>query len=97
MLGPTPPVGGFGIVTSECLGNGHSDDALIVNNLIAFNSNAGIFFCSDGAGGHIIVANTVRSNGRGIVLKDANDVIAAANAIQDNYYDGIELLGDLDR
>jgi IPT/TIG domain len=29
-LGPTPPVGGFGIVTSECLGSGHSDDAFII-------------------------------------------------------------------
>jgi hypothetical protein len=47
-LGPTPPVGGFGIVTSECLGDGHSDDAFIINNLIALNSNAGIYFCSDG-------------------------------------------------
>jgi parallel beta-helix repeat protein len=92
VLGPTPPVGGFGIVTSECLGGGHSDDALILNNLIAFNSNAGVYFCSDGAGGHVILGNTVRSNGRGIVLREANDVIVAANAIQDNYYDGIELL-----
>ena len=92
VLGPTPPVGGFGIVTSECLGNGHSDDALIFNNLLTLNSNAGLYLCSDGAGGHILVANTIRGNGRGIVLDEANDVIVAANAIQDSYYDGLEIL-----
>jgi Periplasmic copper-binding protein (NosD) len=91
-LGPTPPVGGFGIVTSECLGSGHSDDAYIINNLIALNSNAGIYFCSDGAGGHIILANTIRGNGRGIALQDTVDVLMAANSIQDDYYNGIELL-----
>lgn len=93
VLGPTPPVGGFGIVTSECLGSGRSDDALILNNLLTYNSNGGLLFCSDGAGGHVLIGNTVRTNGRGIVLRDANDVIVAANAIQENYYDGIELLG----
>jgi Periplasmic copper-binding protein (NosD)/IPT/TIG domain len=91
-LGPTPPVGGFGIVTSECLGSGHSDDAYIINNLIALNSNAGIYFCSDGAGGHIILANTIRGNGRGIALQDTVDVLMAANSVQDDYYNGIELL-----
>jgi Periplasmic copper-binding protein (NosD) len=91
-LGPTPPVGGFGIVTSECLGSGHSDDAVIMNNMIALNSNAGIYFCSDGAGGHLIIGNTIRGNGRGIALQDTVDVLMAANAIQDDYYNGIELL-----
>jgi parallel beta-helix repeat protein len=91
-LGPTPPVGGFGIVTSECLGSGHSDDAFIINNLIALNSNAGIYFCSDGAGGHMILANTIRGNGRGIALQDTVDVLVAANSVQDDYYNGIELL-----
>jgi Periplasmic copper-binding protein (NosD)/IPT/TIG domain len=91
-LGPTPPVGGFGIVTSECLGSGHSDDAVIMNNLIALNSNAGIYFCSDGAGGHLIIGNTIRGNGRGVALQDTVDVLMAANSVQDDYYNGIELL-----
>jgi len=92
VLGPTPPVGGFGVVTSECLGDGHSNDDQVFSNLLAYNSNAGVFFCSDGAGGHLIVNNTVRNNGRGIVLRDVNDSVVAANAVQDNYYDGIEVL-----
>jgi hypothetical protein len=90
--GPTPPVGGFGIVTSECLGSGHSDDAVIINNVISLNSNAGIYFCGDGAGGHLIIGNTIHGNGRGIALLSTVDVIAAAHAIQGNYYNGIELL-----
>lgn len=91
-LGPTPPVGGFGIVTAECLGGGRSDDATIARNLLSFNSNAGILLCSDGSGGHQVINNTVRSNGRGIVLRDANDTTVQGNVVQDNYYDGIEVL-----
>jgi len=91
-LGPTPPVGGFGVVTSECLGSGHSDDAVIAGNLLALNSNAGVYLCSDGTGGHRVQSNTVRGNGRGIVLQDVNDSVVTSNAVQDNYYNGIEVL-----
>ena len=92
-LGPTPPVGGFGLVTSECLGSSSRSDQLqIEGNLFAFNSNAGIWICSDGSGGHLLRGNNVRSNGRGIVLLSAVDTTLLQNEIGDNYYDGVDIL-----
>ena len=92
-LGPTPPVGGFGLVTGECLGSSSRSDQLqIEGNLFAFNSNAGIWICSDGSGGHLLRGNNVRSNGRGIVLLSAVDTTLRQNEIGDNYYDGVDIL-----
>jgi parallel beta-helix repeat protein len=92
-LGPTPPVGGLGLVTGECLGSSsRSDQLLVEGNLFAFNSNAGIWICSDGSGGHILRGNNVRSNGRGIVLLSAVDTVLRQNEIGDNYYDGVDIL-----
>jgi parallel beta-helix repeat protein len=92
-LTPTSPIGGFGLVTDECLGgNGRTDQLQVERNLFAFNSNAGIWICSDGSGGHLLLQNNVRSNGRGIVLLSAVDTTIKQNAIGDNYYDGIDIL-----
>jgi len=92
-LAPTPPIGGFGLVTDECLGgNGRTDQLQVERNLFAFNSNAGLWVCSDGSGGHVIQQNNVRSNGRGIVLMSAVDTTIKQNAIGDNYFDGVDIL-----
>lgn len=92
-LSPSPPVGGFGLVTDECLGGtGRTDQLQVERNLFAFNSNAGLWICSDGSGGHLIRANNVRDNGRGIVLLSAVDTVLRQNAIGGNYYDGVDIL-----
>lgn len=93
VLGPAPPVGGFGLVTDECLGASSRTDQLdIESNYFGFNSNAGIWICSDGSGGHLLRDNNIRENGRGIVLLDAVDTTLRNNYIGDNYYDGVDLL-----
>jgi len=92
-LGPTQPIGGLGLVTDECLGGkGRTDQLQVERNLFAFNSNAGVWICSDGSGGHLVDDNNVRDNGRGIVLMSAVDTTLRDNAIGDNYYDGVDLL-----
>lgn len=92
-LGPAPPLGGLGLVTGECLGSSSRTDQLDVErNLFAFNSNAGIWICSDGSGGHLLEGNNIRSNGRGIVLLSAVDTTLKDNFIGDNYYDGVDIL-----
>jgi parallel beta-helix repeat protein len=92
-LTPSPPVGGFGLVTDECLGDSSRSDQLeIAGNLFSSNSNAGIWICSDGSGGHLIDGNNIRDNGRGIVLFSVADTTIRQNTIGDNYYDGVDLL-----
>ena len=92
-LGPTPPVGGLGLVTDECLGGDTRTDQLdIESNLFAFNSNAGIWICSDGSGGHLMDGNNIRSNGRGVVLLSTADTTLRDNYIGDNYFDGVDIL-----
>lgn len=86
---------GFGIVTAECLGAPEpSDSVTITNNLLAFNSNAGVWLCSDQGGGHAVNSNTLRYNGRGIVLFDVVDSTLNANVIVDNQGDGIQVVGE---
>jgi parallel beta-helix repeat protein len=84
---------GFGIATSECLGLGidTSDGAVISFNLIEKNSNAAIWFCSDGGGGHMINTNTIRDNGRGVLLRAITDTFVDSNAISNDLQDGIVL------
>ncbi|MHB8577311.1 MAG: right-handed parallel beta-helix repeat-containing protein, partial [Dehalococcoidia bacterium] len=84
---------GFGIVTAECLGQGpdSSNAATIAVNTISRNQNAAIWLCSDGGGGHLISQNTVRSNGRGVVLRAVTSSLLDANTITDDYEDGIVL------
>jgi parallel beta-helix repeat protein len=95
-IGPT--TGGFGVVTDECLGaTNHSNGVQLINNLIAKNSNGGIWFCSDGTGGFLVSTNTIRANGRGIVLLDAVDTYISGNTIGDNLYDGLDLLETSER
>lgn len=90
--------GGFGVVTEECFGSvNHSNGVQLINNLFAKNSNAGIFFCSDGTGGFFVNSNTIRANGRGIVLYDAVDTVISSNTIGDNVVDGIDLLNGSER
>ncbi|MGI8553621.1 MAG: right-handed parallel beta-helix repeat-containing protein [Dehalococcoidia bacterium] len=85
---------GFGIVTAECLGQPEpSDSVTIVNNSLVSNSNAGIWLCSDSSGGHAINANTVRNNGRGIVLFDVVDSTLNSNVVENNLGDGIQVVG----
>ncbi|MGI8551978.1 MAG: NosD domain-containing protein [Dehalococcoidia bacterium] len=89
----TPPIGGFGLVTDECLGGSTRTDQLpLESNLFGFNSNAGVWICSDGSGGHVLRDNNLRSNGRGVVLLSAVDTTLRANSIGDNYYDGVDIL-----
>ena len=82
---------GFGIVTSECLGLGTdaSDGVTIASNLIDRNTNAAIWMCSDGGGLHQIKSNTVRNNGRGMVLRAIADSTLDSNTISNDYQDGI--------
>jgi hypothetical protein len=87
------PGGGFGVVTNECFGSfNHSNGVQLINNLFARNSNAGVWFCSDGTGGFLVSQNAIRANGRGIVLYDAVDTVITSNTIGDNVLDGIDLL-----
>jgi Right handed beta helix region len=98
VLGIGPTTGGFGIVTAECLGaQNHSNGVQMINNLMAKNVNAGVWLCGDGTGGFFIQGNTVRGNGRGMVLLDAVDTYIAANTIGDNIYDGIDLIETSER
>lgn len=82
---------GFGIVTSECLGLGSdaSDSINIASNLINRNVNAGIWLCSDGGGLHQIKTNTVRNNGRAVVLRGIADTTIDSNIVSDDYQDAI--------
>jgi parallel beta-helix repeat protein len=82
---------GFGVVTTECLGLGadSSDSVTLLNNLIARNTNAGVWLCSDGGGLHQIKSNVVRNNGRGVVLRAIDDTTIDANTITNDYQDGI--------
>ena len=90
--------GGYGVVTAECLGSiNHSNGVQLVNNLFAKNSNAGAWFCSDGTGGFFFSQNTLRANGRGIVLLDAVDTYISGNTIGDNVLDGIDVLQTSER
>jgi len=92
LLAGSPPAGGFGVVTEECFGAvNHSNGVQLVNNLFAKNSNAGLWFCSDGTGGFLVNANTITANGRGIVFSDAVDTFVSGNIISDNVLDGIDL------
>jgi parallel beta-helix repeat protein len=82
---------GFGIVTAECLGLGSdASDALTLGfNLIERNTNAGVWLCSDGGGLHQLRANTLRHNGRGIVLRGIADSLIDANVLTDQFQDGV--------
>jgi parallel beta-helix repeat protein len=92
---PTLAIGdvqsGFGIITSECLGQGpdSSSGATIDFNAINRNLNAGIWLCSDGGGGHLINTNAVKNNGRGIVLRAVTDTLLDTNTVADSFADGI--------
>jgi parallel beta-helix repeat protein len=98
VLGIGPTTGGFGIVTAECLGaQNHSNGVQLLTNLMTKNVNAGIWLCGDGTGGFLIQGNTIRGNGRGMVLLDAVDTYIAANTIGDNTYDGIDLIETSER
>ena len=82
---------GFGIVTAECLGLGPdaSDGVSVSQNLIDRNVNAAIWLCSDGGGVHQLKSNTVRNNGRGIVLRGIADSLVDGNTISDAYQDAV--------
>lgn len=82
---------GFGIVTSECLGLGpdSSDSVTISGNLIDRNVNAGIWLCSDGGGNHVIRSNTIRNNGRGVLLRAISQTTVDANNISNDYQDAL--------
>lgn len=84
---------GFGIVTAECLGLGSdaSDGLTLSQNLIDRNVNAAIWMCSDGGGLHQLKSNTVRNNGRGVVLRGIADSLIDANIISDDYQDAVVL------
>jgi parallel beta-helix repeat protein len=84
---------GFGIVSSECLGQGSdaSDGVIVSYDLIAKNVNAGIWICSDGGGGHLINTSTIRNNGRGVVLRAVSNTLLDTNTISDNYQDALVL------
>jgi parallel beta-helix repeat protein len=98
VLGIGPTTGGFGIVTAECLGaQNHSNGVQMINNLMTKNVNAGIWLCGDGTGGFLIEGNTVRGNGRGMVLLDAVDTFISGNTIGDNTYDGLDLIETSER
>ncbi len=92
---PTLAIGdvqsGFGIITAECLGNGPdaSDGATIGFNTISHHVNAGIWLCSDGSGGHLIGNDTIRSNGRGVVLRAITGTLLDSDIISDSYQDGV--------
>ncbi len=82
---------GFGVVTAECLGlePDASDGVTLSQNLIDRNVNAGVWLCSDGGGLHQIKSNTVRNNGRGVVLRGIADSLLDANIISDDYQDAV--------
>ncbi len=84
---------GFGIVTAECLGLGSdaSDALTLGSNLIDRNVNAAVWLCSDGGGLHQLRSNTVRNNGRGIVLRGIADSLLDSNVISDDYQDAVVL------
>lgn len=93
-----PGATGYGVVTAECLGSiNHSNGVQLINNLFAKNSNAGAWFCSNGTGGAFVSQNTIRANGRGIVLLDAVDMFVSGNTIGDNVLDGIDVLQTSER
>jgi len=90
--------GGYGIASAECLGSiNHSNGVQLVNNLFAKNSNAGVWFCSNGTGGAFVSQNTMRTNGRGLVLLDAVDTYISGNIVADNVIDGIDVLSTSER
>jgi len=82
---------GFGIVTAECLGlePDASDGVTLSQNLIDRNVNAAVWLCSDGGGLHQLKGNTVRNNGRGVVLRGIADSLLDANLISDDYQDAV--------
>lgn len=84
---------GFGVVTAECLGLGSdaSDGVTLSQNLIERNVNAAVWLCSDGGGLHQLKSNTVRNNGRGLVLRGLADSLVDSNLIADSYQDGLVL------
>jgi parallel beta-helix repeat protein len=92
---PTLAVGavlsGFGIVSTECLGQGaDASNGVVVNfTTISRNANAGIWLCSDGGGGHLIGSNAIRNNGRGIILRAVTTTLLDTNTISDSAADGI--------
>jgi parallel beta-helix repeat protein len=92
VLGPAV-LGGFGVVTTECLGLGPdvSDGVTLANNLVEGNANAGVWLCSDGGGLHSISTNVLRNNGRGVLLRAISNSTVASNTISNDTQDGIVL------